>query len=419
MYGAQARRTALPVYVGGIAIGGGAPIVVQSMTNTDTADVAATVAQVAALARAGSELVRVTVNTAEAAAAVPHIRERLAAQGVEVPLIGDFHFNGHRLLTQHPACAEALAKLRINPGNVGRGAKRDEQFATLVEFACRYDKPVRIGVNWGSLDAELLARMMDDNARRPQPQDAAVVTRQALVASALESARQAEELGLARDRIVLSCKVSGVQDLIAVYRELAAQCDHALHLGLTEAGMGSKGIVASTAALAVLLQEGIGDTIRISLTPEPGGDRTREVLVAQEILQTMGLRSFAPMVIACPGCGRTTSTFFQELADQIQGYLRAQMPVWRGRYPGVENMHVAVMGCVVNGPGESKHANIGISLPGSGENPVAPVYVDGVKTVTLKGNRIAAEFQALVEQYVQKNYASKEAARKPAAAAAG
>jgi len=419
VYGAQARRTALPVYVGGIAIGGGAPIVVQSMTNTDTADVAATVAQVAALARAGSELVRVTVNTAEAAAAVPHIRERLAAQGVEVPLIGDFHFNGHRLLTQHPACAEALAKLRINPGNVGRGAKRDEQFATLVEFACRYDKPVRIGVNWGSLDAELLARMMDDNARRPQPQDAAVVTRQALVASALESARQAEELGLARDRIVLSCKVSGVQDLIAVYRELAAQCDHALHLGLTEAGMGSKGIVASTAALAVLLQEGIGDTIRISLTPEPGGDRTREVLVAQEILQTMGLRSFAPMVIACPGCGRTTSTFFQELADQIQGYLRAQMPVWRSRYPGVENMHVAVMGCVVNGPGESKHANIGISLPGSGENPVAPVYVDGVKTVTLKGNRIAAEFQALVEQYVQKNYASKEAARKPAAAAAG
>jgi (E)-4-hydroxy-3-methylbut-2-enyl-diphosphate synthase len=396
------------VWIGGIAIGGAAPIVVQSMTNTDTADIKATVAQVAALARAGSELVRVTVNTAEAAAAVPHIREQLAAKRIDVPLVGDFHYNGHRLLTQHPACAEALAKLRINPGNVGQGRKRDEQFATLIEFACRYDKPVRIGVNWGSLDPELLARMMDDNARLAEPEDATIVTRKALVASALESARQAQDLGLGGDRIVLSCKVSGVQDLIAVYRDLASRCDYALHLGLTEAGMGTKGIVASTAALAVLLQEGIGDTIRISLTPEPGGDRTREVTVAQEILQTMGLRSFTPLVIACPGCGRTTSTFFQELADKIQTYLRAQMPHWRGRYPGVEDMHVAVMGCVVNGPGESKHANIGISLPGSGENPVAPVYIDGVKAVTLKGNNIAAEFETLVEQYVQKNYSAKE-----------
>jgi (E)-4-hydroxy-3-methylbut-2-enyl-diphosphate synthase len=400
------RRAARQVLVGDVAIGGGAPVVVQSMTNTDTEDVAATVAQVAALARAGSELVRVTVNTAEAAAAVPHIRERLLAMGVPVPLVGDFHFNGHRLLRQHPACAEALAKLRINPGNVGHGSKRDEQFATLIEFACRYRKPVRIGVNWGSLDPELLARMMDDNARSALPADAGVVTRNALVASALESAQQAEQFGLAGDKIVLSCKVSGVQDLIAVYRDLAARCDYPLHLGLTEAGMGSKGIVASSAALAVLLQEGIGDTIRISLTPEPGGDRTREVVVAQELLQTMGLRSFTPLVIACPGCGRTTSTFFQELAADIQSYLRAQMPLWRGRYPGVENMHVAVMGCVVNGPGESKHANIGISLPGSGENPVAPVYIDGAKAVTLKGDHIAAEFQALVERYVQKNYAA-------------
>ena len=404
MYGVKPRRMARQVSVGGIAIGGGAPIVVQSMTNTDTADVAATVEQVAALARAGSELVRITVNTAEAAAAVALIRERLAAKGVDVPLVGDFHFNGHRLLTQHPACAQALAKLRINPGNVGRGSKRDEQFAVMIEFACKYAKPVRIGVNWGSLDPELIARMMDENARSAEPQDAAVVTRKALVASALDSARQAEALGLARERIVLSCKVSGVQDLIAVYRDLAEQCDYALHLGLTEAGMGSKGIVASTAAMGVLLQEGIGDTIRVSLTPEPGGDRTREVVVAQEILQTMGLRSFTPMVIACPGCGRTTSTFFQELADNIQVYLRAQMPLWRDRFPGVEDMHVAVMGCVVNGPGESKHANIGISLPGSGENPVAPVYIDGVKAVTLKGGNIAAEFQALVEQYVHKNY---------------
>ncbi len=392
--------------VGHVAIGGDAPIVVQSMTNTDTADVAATVGQVADLARAGSEIVRVTVNNVEAAAAVPVIRERLDAMGIHAPLVGDFHFNGHRLLTQHPACAEALAKLRINPGNVGRGSKRDEQFATLIEFACRYGKPVRIGVNWGSLDPELLARMMDENARRPQPEESAVVTRSALVASALDSARQAEALGLAHDAIILSCKVSGVQDLISVYRDLAAQCDYALHLGLTEAGMGSKGIVASTAALAVLLQEGIGDTIRISLTPEPGGDRAREVVVAQEILQTLGLRSFAPMVIACPGCGRTTSTTFQELADRIQSWLRAQMPQWRGRYPGVENMHVAVMGCVVNGPGESKHAQVGISLPGSGENPVAPVFVDGVKTVTLKGDHIAADFQKIVEQYVIEKYSN-------------
>ncbi len=408
MYGVQLRRSARQVLVGDVAIGGAAPVAVQSMTNTDTADIDATVAQVAALARAGSELVRVTVNTAEAAAAVPHIRERLAAQGIEVPLIGDFHFNGHRLLAQHPACAEALAKLRINPGNVGRGSKHDEQFATMIEYACRYAKPVRIGVNWGSLDPELLARMMDTNAQLAQPAEAAVVTRDALIVSALDSARQAEELGLAGDRIVLSCKVSGVQDLIAVYRDLAARCDYPLHLGLTEAGMGSKGIVASTAALAVLLQEGIGDTIRISLTPEPGGDRTREVVVAQELLQTIGLRSFTPLVIACPGCGRTTSTFFQELAAAIQSYLRVQMPVWRGQYPGVENLHVAVMGCVVNGPGESKHANIGISLPGSGENPVAPVYIDGIKAVTLKGDRIAVEFQALVEQYVRKNYAANK-----------
>ncbi len=409
-YGAALRRKSCKVGIGGVAIGDDAPIVVQSMTNTDTADAAATVRQVAELARAGSELVRITVNDAEAAAQVPRIREQLDRMGVNVPLVGDFHFNGHRLLTQHPSCAEALAKLRINPGNVGRGSKRDDQFATMIEFACKYNKPVRIGVNWGSLDSELLARMMDENARLQAPEDAVVVTRKALVASALESAHQAEALGLARDRIVLSCKVSGVQDLIAVYRDLAARCDYALHLGLTEAGMGSKGIVASTAAMAVLLQEGIGDTIRVSLTPEPGGDRAKEVIVAQEILQTMGLRSFAPMVIACPGCGRTTSTFFQELADRIQGYLRAQMPVWREAYPGVETMHVAVMGCVVNGPGESKHANVGISLPGSGENPVAPVFVDGVKTVTLKGDNIAGEFQKIVEHYVVSTYSKKAAA---------
>ncbi|HYH41644.1 MAG TPA: flavodoxin-dependent (E)-4-hydroxy-3-methylbut-2-enyl-diphosphate synthase [Burkholderiales bacterium] len=404
-YGPATRRTSAPVRIGRVTVGGGAPIVVQSMTNTDTADIESTVQQVAALARTGSEIVRVTVNNAEAAAAVPHIRDSLARMGVDVPLVGDFHFNGHRLLTQHPACAEALAKLRINPGNVGRGSKRDDQFGTMIEFACRYGKPVRIGVNWGSLDPELLVRLMDENARKAEPEDAAVVTRRALVASALEAAQQAEAMGLAHDRIILSCKVSGVQDLIAVYRDLAGRCDYALHLGLTEAGMGSKGIVASTAAMAVLLQEGIGDTIRVSLTPEPNGDRTKEVVVAQEILQTMGLRSFSPMVIACPGCGRTTSTFFQELAESIQGYLRSQMPLWRTRYAGVENMNVAVMGCVVNGPGESKHANIGISLPGSGENPVAPVYVDGVKTVTLKGDDIAGEFQRIVERYVQEKYA--------------
>ena len=411
--GPAPRRKSRQVRIGHVVIGGDAPVLVQSMTNTDTADAAATVRQVGELARAGSEIVRVTVNNAEAAAQVPRIRDRLDHMGINVPLVGDFHFNGHRLLSQHPACAAALAKLRINPGNVGRGAKRDEQFATMVEFACKYDKPVRIGVNWGSLDPELLARMMDENARLREPEDAAVVTRKALVASALESAHLAERLGLPHDRIVLSCKVSGVQDLIAVYRDLAARCDYALHLGLTEAGMGSKGIVASTAALSVLLQEGIGDTVRISLTPEPGGDRTKEVIVAQEILQTMGLRSFAPMVIACPGCGRTTSTFFQELADRIQSYLRAQMPVWRDRYPGVETMHVAVMGCVVNGPGESKHANVGISLPGSGENPVAPVYVDGAKTVTLKGEDIAGEFQKIVEQYVVDHYSGKQTVSKP------
>jgi (E)-4-hydroxy-3-methylbut-2-enyl-diphosphate synthase len=398
------RRRSRQVRVGHVLTGGDAPVMVQSMTNTDTADAEGTARQVFALARAGSEVVRITVNTQEAAAAVPVIRAKLDAMGCNVPLVGDFHFNGHRLLTQVPECAVVLDKYRINPGNVGKGSKRDEQFATMIELACRHDKPVRIGVNWGSLDPELLARMMDENARSPSPEDAAEVTRRALVASALESAAQAEALGLARDRVVLSAKVSGVQDLIRVYRDLAARCEYPLHLGLTEAGMGSKGIVASTAAMGVLLQEGIGDTIRVSLTPEPGGDRTQEVLVAQEILQTMGLRSFAPMVIACPGCGRTTSTVFQELAARIQSYLRQQMPAWRGRYPGVEEMHVAVMGCVVNGPGESKHADIGISLPGSGETPVAPVFVDGRKTVTLKGEHIAEEFQAIVEDYVRTRY---------------
>ncbi len=401
-----ARRTSRAVRVGDIIIGGGAPIVVQSMTNTDTADLQRTSRQVAELAAAGSELVRITVNSAEAAAQVAPLRERLDAAGCAVPLVGDFHFNGHKLLTDFPECAQALAKLRINPGNVGRGSKRDEQFATLIEIACRHDKPVRIGVNWGSLDPELLARLMDENAGLPRPSSAQAVMRNALVTSALESAARAEEIGLPGERIVLSCKVSGVQDLIAVYRDLARRCDYPLHLGLTEAGMGTKGIVASTAAMAVLLQEGIGDTIRVSLTPEPGGERTREVVVAQEMLQTMGLRSFAPMVIACPGCGRTSSTYFQELAARIQSYLRAQMPVWRERYPGVEEMHVAVMGCVVNGPGESKHANIGISLPGSGERPVAPVYVNGEKTVTLKGETIADEFEAIVEQYVRDTYAA-------------
>ena len=398
------RRTTRQVRVGSIAIGGGAPIVVQSMTNTDTADAAGTARQVIELAQAGSELVRITVNTAEAAAQVARIRERLDQAGCDVPLVGDFHFNGHKLLQENAECAQALAKYRINPGNVGRGTKRDEQFATMIGIACRYGKPVRIGVNWGSLDQELLARLMDENAQRAQPLDADSVMREALIASALESAARAEDIGLPGDRIVLSCKVSGVQDLIAVYRDLAPRCDYPLHLGLTEAGMGTKGVVASSAALAVLLQEGIGDTIRISLTPEPGGDRTREVIVAQELLQTMGLRSFSPVVIACPGCGRTTSTYFQELAARIQAFLREQMPHWRERYPGVEDMHVAVMGCVVNGPGESKQANIGISLPGSGERPVAPVYVDGEKTVTLKGERIAEEFQQLVQEYVRRTY---------------
>jgi (E)-4-hydroxy-3-methylbut-2-enyl-diphosphate synthase len=407
------RRLSHQVRVGGagsfVLIGGGAPIVVQSMTNTDTADVSATVNQVAELARAGSELVRITVNTAEAAAAVPRIRERLDLVGCRVPLVGDFHFNGHKLLTQYPECARALAKYRINPGNVGRGAKRDEQFAAMIECALKYDKPVRIGVNWGSLDQELLVRMMDENARAPVPKDSSDVMREAVIRSALESARQAEEWGLGADRIVISCKMSQVQDLIAVYRALAERCDYALHLGLTEAGMGSKGIVASAAAMAVLLQEGIGDTIRVSLTPEPGGSRAREVLVAQELLQTMGLRAFSPMVSACPGCGRTTSTYFQELAQKIETYLRNQMPLWRASYPGVESMRVAVMGCVVNGPGESKHANIGISLPGTNEVPVAPVYVDGRKTVTLKGERIAEEFQAIVENYVREKYGAKAA----------
>ncbi|HEX9450793.1 MAG TPA: flavodoxin-dependent (E)-4-hydroxy-3-methylbut-2-enyl-diphosphate synthase [Burkholderiales bacterium] len=392
------------VRIAGNPVGGGAPVVVQSMTNTDTADVQATARQVRELAEAGSELVRITVNSAEAAAAVPEIRNVLERDGCRVPLIGDFHFNGHKLLTQYPDCAKVLDKYRINPGNVGRGSKRDDQFATMIETACRYGKPVRIGVNWGSLDPDLLGRMMDDNARLPEPGEAADVMREALIVSALQSAKKAEEIGLPGNRIVLSCKVSGVQDLILVYRELAARCDYPLHLGLTEAGMGSKGIVASTAALAVLLQQGIGDTIRISLTPDPGGDRSREVMVAQEILQTMGLRSFTPMVIACPGCGRTTSTVFQELAEKIQGYLRRQMPVWRTQYPGVEEMRVAVMGCVVNGPGESKHANIGISLPGSGETPVAPVFVDGVKTVTLKGEHIAEDFHRLVDDYVASHY---------------
>ncbi len=398
------RQRTVAVMVGDVLVGGAAPIRVQSMTNTDTADVAATAAQIAELAQAGSELVRITVNTEEAARAVPTIREELERRGCDVPLIGDFHFNGHRLLTQYPECAQALAKYRINPGNVGRGAKRDEQFAAMIELACRYDKAVRIGVNWGSMDQELVARMMDENSKSSAPKTNEEMIRKIMVNSALENAARAEEIGLGKDRIILSCKMSGVQDLIAVYRDLAAQSDYALHLGLTEAGMGSRGIVASTAALAVLLQQGIGDTIRVSLTPEPGGARSEEVVVAQEILQSMGLRSFTPMVISCPGCGRTSSDYFQQLAKDIQTYLRASMPEWRGRFPGVENMTVAVMGCVVNGPGESKHANIGISLPGSGEEPVAPVYEDGVKTVTLKGERIAQDFQKIVAAYVQSHY---------------
>jgi (E)-4-hydroxy-3-methylbut-2-enyl-diphosphate synthase len=412
------RRKSQSVRVGNVIIGGSAPIVVQSMTNTDTADVDGTVAQVKALARAGSELVRVTVNNDEAAAAVPHIRERLDRAGIRTPLVGDFHFNGHKLLKEHPACAESLGKLRINPGNVGRGSKRDPQFAEMIEIACRYDKPVRIGVNWGSLDSDLLTRMMDANSKLAEPLAAIDVMREAIVVSALDSAARAVELGLGADRIVISAKVSGVQDLIAVYSNLAARCDFPLHLGLTEAGMGSKGIVASTAAMGVLLQRGIGDTIRVSLTPEPNGDRTQEVIVAQEILQTMGLRSFIPMVIACPGCGRTTSTYFQELAQKIQGHIRQRMPEWRKQRSGVEDMTVAVMGCVVNGPGESKHANIGISLPGTGEHPVAPVYEDGEKTVTLKGDRIAEEFQDMVERYIERTYAPLDAAAPGPAAAA-
>ena len=405
----SSRRKSQGVVVNNITIGGDAPIVVQSMTNTDTADAAGTARQVFELAQAGSELVRITVNTPAAAAQVACIRELLDGMDCTVPLVGDFHYNGHRLLTEFPECAQALAKYRINPGNVGRHRKGEDPFAMMIEVACRYQKPVRIGVNWGSLDAALMARMMDDNAKLLQPQDAATVMREALIISALDSASRAEKLGLPHDRIVLSCKVSDVQDLISVYRELARRCDYPLHLGLTEAGMGSKGIVASTAALAVLLQEGIGDTIRISLTPEPGGDRTQEVVVAQEILQTMGLRSFTPMVIACPGCGRTTSTVFQELAQNIQYYLRAQMPIWREQYSGVEKMNVAVMGCIVNGPGESKMANVGISLPGSGENPAAPVYVDGEKVTTLRGDKIADEFKKIVDEYIVRNYSRRMA----------
>ncbi|MDZ4202706.1 MAG: flavodoxin-dependent (E)-4-hydroxy-3-methylbut-2-enyl-diphosphate synthase [Gallionella sp.] len=398
------RRPSQRVQVGKVMLGGGAPVVVQSMTNTDTADIGATVKQVYELAQAGSELVRITVNTPEAAAAVPAIRKRLDALGCDVPLIGDFHYNGHRLLTECPECAQVLAKYRINPGNVGRVREEADPFTIMIETAIRYNKPVRIGVNWGSLDQGVVVRMMDENSRLPEPKDVKEVTRAALIASAVESAKRAEQLGMPHDRIVLSCKVSEVQDLIAVYRSLTQQCDYALHLGLTEAGMGSKGIVASTAALSVLLQEGIGDTIRVSLTPAPGGSRTEEVIVAQEILQTMGLRAFAPMVTACPGCGRTTSTVFQELAQNIQAHLREQMPEWRKQYEGVENMTVAVMGCIVNGPGESKLANIGISLPGTGETPAAPVYIDGEKAMTLRGEKIAVEFVQIVDDYVARKY---------------
>ncbi len=407
---AAIRRPSVSVQVAQVTVGGASPIRVQSMTNTDTADIDATVAQVKSLTLAGSELVRVTVNEKNAAAAVPRIRERLDALGIDVPLVGDFHFNGHKLLKEEPACAQALAKLRINPGNVGRGAKRDTQFAEMIEIACCYQKPVRIGVNWGSLDQDLLTRMMDDNSARTTPLDAMDIVREATVVSALNSASLAESLGLRHDQIILSAKVSGVQDLVSIYQNLAGRCDYPLHLGLTEAGMGSKGIVASSAAMAILLQQGIGDTIRVSLTPDPGGDRTREVIVAQELLQTIGLRAFTPMVVACPGCGRTTSTTFQELAQQIQNHIRERMPAWRARHQGVEDMTVAVMGCVVNGPGESKHANIGISLPGTGERPIAPVYEDGIKTVTLKGEHIAEEFQALMEAYIERRYARQETA---------
>lgn len=400
------RRWSAPVNIDGVQVGGTAPVVVQSMTNTDTADVVGTTKQIAELSRAGSELVRITVNTAEAATAVPKIWERLQMMGLNVPLIGDFHYNGHQLLTDEPACAEALAKYRINPGNVGFGRKRDLQFSTIIELAIKYEKSVRIGANWGSLDQALLAQMMDENHLREVPLSAAHVMREALICSAINSAIRAEDLGLKHERIILSCKVSGVQELIAIYRDLAARCDYALHLGLTEAGMGSKGIVASTAALAVLLQEGIGDTIRISLTPEPGQSRTQEVIVAQELLQTMGLRAFTPLITACPGCGRTTSTFFQELAKKVQDHVREKMPAWRLQYSGVENLTLAVMGCIVNGPGESKHAHIGISLPGTGETPTAPVFIDGVKKVTLRGENIAEKFIEIIEEYVTSKFAS-------------
>lgn len=401
------RRPSVGVTIGKVKVGGGAPIVVQSMTNTDTEDPASTAKQIAELARAGSELVRITVNTPAAAAAVPRIAERLAMMGVDVPIIGDFHYNGHQLLEAEPACAEALAKYRINPGNVGFGKKKDSQFGAIIEMALRYDKPVRIGANWGSLDQSMVTRLMDQNHTRAEPWDASHVAREALIRSALDSAAKAEEIGLARDRIILSCKVSGVQELIAVYRDLAVRCDYALHLGLTEAGMGSKGITASSAALAVLLQEGIGDTIRISLTPDPGGARSGEVIVAQELLQTMGLRAFTPLVTACPGCGRTTSEFFQVLAKTVQEHVREQMPLWRIKYDGVENLTLAVMGCIVNGPGESKHANIGISLPGNGEAPAAPVFIDGEKAMTLRGDNIAGEFVAILDDYVTSHYASR------------
>lgn len=393
-------RQTSAVKIGSVIVGGGHPVVVQSMTNTDTADAVRTAVQCAELAKAGSEIVRITVNTEEAARAVPYIREQLNKMGYNTPLVGDFHFNGHRLLSQHPDCAQALDKYRINPGNVGKGKKRDEHFSTMIEIACRYDKAVRIGANWGSMDQELLAQMLDENARQNQPLPLEDINRQVVIRSALESAQRAEEIGLGKDRIIISCKMSVVQDLIAVYQQLAQTCDYALHLGLTEAGMGSKGIVASTAALAVLLQQGIGDTIRISLTPEPGGSRTEEVIVAQEILQTMGLRSFTPMVTACPGCGRTNSTYFQSLSKDIQAYLRDQMPIWKNQYPGVEEMKVAVMGCIVNGPGESKHADIGISLPGTGEQPNAPVYIDGERKLTLKGDSIATDFIKIIDDYI-------------------
>ncbi|MDD5272702.1 MAG: flavodoxin-dependent (E)-4-hydroxy-3-methylbut-2-enyl-diphosphate synthase [Methylovulum sp.] len=402
------RKITHPVMVGNVKVGGGAPIVVQSMTNTDTADIHSTVKQIIELSTAGSELVRITVNTEEAAQAVAEIRNQLDKKGYSVPIVGDFHFNGHKLLEKYPDCAQALDKYRINPGNVGRGRSRDPQFQQMIEFACRYDKPVRIGVNGGSLDQAVLTRLLDDNRALSNPEPLAAITRKAIVLSALESATKAEELGLSKNKIILSCKISNVQELIAIYQDLSSRCDYALHLGLTEAGMGSKGIVSSAAALSVLMQQGIGDTIRISLTPEPGTSRTQEVIVGQEILQTMGFRSFTPMVISCPGCGRTTSDYFQKLAMDIQSYLRDQMPVWRSQYPGVEAMEVAVMGCVVNGPGESKSANIGISLPGTGETPVAPVYEDGEKTVTLKGDRIAEEFQEIVQRYIESHYGVKE-----------